>query len=169
MIKIKDLVQKYGEYSIDEEKLKKLLVRPKSKTVWDLEKGDTYFSTEGQVVETTWRDCRVDYETRDIGNCFLTREEAEFEVERRKCETIMLKYGTRDIESLLQVINCAYYIFYDNFADKVKIGCTCCINNDYTYCINTGCIYFSSEEFAQKAIDEIGEDRIKKYIFNTNL
>lgn len=28
-----------------------------------------------------------------------------------------------------------------------------------------GSIYFDKEELAQKAIDEIGEERLKKYIF----
>ena len=162
MIKVKDLMQKYGEYEIDEEKLKEILIKPKHKpkTVWDLELKDKYwtFEADGLIHSYLWANRKCDQDMRDYGNVFLTREEAEFEIKRRKCEAIMLKYGTRDMMSLGGTKVDKYYITYNHENDIFFIG-------SRVY-MEANLICFSSEEFAQKAIDEIGEDRLKKYIFN---
>ena len=97
MIKLNEIQAKYGEYLVDEDKLKELLVKPKPKTVWDLKDGDKYYliSHYGKVERITWNHDEFDLRRREYGNAFLTREEAEFEIECRKCEIIMLKYGRR--------------------------------------------------------------------------
>lgn len=158
MVKIKDIAEKYAEYEINEDKLKELLIKPKPKTIWDLECGDIYYfiTSAAEIEKTTWEDYEVGKEKRNIGNCFLTREDAEFELERRKVETELLKYGgTRNAASLgadTYKWGVVYYhsnldVYYD---EEMYAGC---------------CIYFKSEEDAWRAIDEIGEDRIKKYLF----
>lgn len=156
MIKLNEIQAKYGEYLVDENKLKELLVKPKPKTVWDLENRDTYYfiETNGGVYSCNWLAdvndlCRIEF-----GNVFLTKEEAEFELERRKCEAIMLKYGRRTFKPS----DSNYIIQFDNddkqaFVDFWRL-------NQFQ-----GTIYFDTEELARKAIDEIGEERLKKYIF----
>lgn len=166
-IKIKDIVEKYAEYEIDEDKLKALLIKPKQKTVWELEVGDTYnyINSDGIIVSSTWSNDIYHENRRAAGNCFLaencflTREEAKFELERRKVETELLRCGgTRDMMSIGKDDIRKYYILYSHFQDKVCIESLC-----YTQYLS--CIYFKSREDAQRAIDEIGEDRIKKYLF----
>lgn len=156
MIKLNEIQAKYGEYLVDEDKLKELLVKPKLKTVWDLEKGDTYYfiETNGGVYSCHWLADKNDLCRIEFGNVFLTEEEAEFELERRKCEAIMLKYGRRTFKPR----DYNYLIRFDNddkqaFVDFWRL-------NQFQ-----GTIYFDTEELAQKAIDEIGEERLKKYIF----
>lgn len=161
MIKVSEIAEKYKDYEIDEKELEKLLVKPKAKSVWDLKDGDKYWCVyrDGKVDVFSWVDCLIDKKIRDCGNIFLTKEEAEFEVERRKCEAIMLKYGTRDMMSLGNGSRAKYCIMH-NYSD-------CVINCDYYGAINyQGIIWFASREIAQQCIDEIGEDRLKKYIFN---
>lgn len=159
-VKIKDIAEKYAEYEINEDILKELLIEPKSNTIWDLECGDIYYfiTSQGRIEKTTWDDYEVDKERRDIGNCFLTREDAEFELERRKVETELLKYGgTRNAMSLgadTEKWRIAYY------HSDLELQRNIHINIDIQ-----GCIYFKSKEDAQRAIDEIGEKRIKKYLF----
>ena len=109
MIKLNEIQAKYGEYLVDEKKLKEL---------------------------------------------FLTKEEAEFELERRKCEAIMLKYGRRTFK--YEQNN--YLLRFNNADKKVEVG----FWSVYQF---QGSIYFDTKELAQKAIDEIGEERLKKYIF----
>ena len=46
MIKVEEIAKKYKGYEVDEEKLKEFLTPPKPKTVWDLKKGDIYWSME---------------------------------------------------------------------------------------------------------------------------
>ena len=156
MIKLNEIQAKYGEYLVDEDKLKELLVKPKPKTVRDLEKGDTYYfiETNGGVYSCRWLADVNDLCRREFGNVFLTEEEAEFELERRKCEAIMLKYGRRtfkprDINYIIQFDNDDKQVFVDFWRLNQFQGSIC----------------FDTEELAQKAIDEIGEERLKKYVF----
>ena len=156
MIKLNEIQAKYGEYLVDEDKLKELLVKPKSKTVWDSTKGDRYYfiETNGGVYSCYWLAdvndlCRIEF-----GNVFLTKEEAEFELERKKCESIMLKYGRRTFKYGKR----NYFIVI--FDERMIIESAFNLHIYYQ-----GTIYFDTEELAQKAIDEIGEERLKKYVF----
>ena len=156
MIKLSEIESKYGDYLVDEDKLKELLVKPKPKTVWDLMKGDRYYfiETNGGVYSCYWLAdvndlCRIEF-----GNVFLTKEEAEFELERRKCEAIMLKYGRRTFK------NGKHNYFIVIFDKRMIIESAFNLHIYYQ-----GTIYFDTEELTQKAIDEIGEERLKKYIF----
>ena len=90
---------------------------------------------------------------------FLTEKEALFEVERRKCEAILLKYGTRDMMSISDDDTNKYFICYNNYVNGISVN-----NNQFVQ--NQGTIYFKTKELAQKAIDEVGEERLKKYVFN---
>ena len=134
----------------------------KHKSVWDLKSGDDYYYIDmcGNVDRTTFGNGTylTDKKMIEFGNAFLTREEAEHEVERRKCEAILLKYGTIDMVSFGH--NCEkYFIYFNHVKSVIKIG-SCCKTCDQ------GTIYFESEELVQKAINECGEDRLKKYVFN---
>ena len=145
-----------GEY-----KIKKIPQKPKS--VWDLKEKDEYYYIDiyGGVDITTFGigTCWEDKKMIEIGNAFLTKEEAEFEAERIKCEAILLKYGTRDLRSLGDIDVSKYYIYYDHYINELVIQ----FRNRLNY---QGTIYFETKELAQKAIEEVGEERLKKYIFN---
>lgn len=156
MIKVEEIAEKYKGYEVDEERLKEFLMPPKPRTVWDLKEGDRYyyFDDYDGVSFSTWNDIDVDITRRYFGNCFLTKEEAEFEVERRKVEAILLKYGRRGFKYSED----NYYIFYERDESSIVICC-------YESFQDQGVIYFDTEELCQKAIEEAGKDNIKKYIF----
>lgn len=139
-------------------KIEKIPHKPKS--VWDLKEEDKYYyiNCYGEI-DSTFYDCDEDVDIIKCGNAFLTEKEARFEVERRKCEAILLKYGTRDMMSLGNCCIKKFFIICDNSTDKIDIQYCAYMNRQ-------GIIYFESKELAQKAIDECGEDRLKKYIFN---
>ena len=156
MIKLSEIESKYGEYLVDEDKLKELLVKPKPKTIWDLKEGDTYYhiSANFGVLPSVWYNDAPSNLRRNLGTAFLTEKEAEMEFCREVCEPIMMKYGRRTFKPR----HANYIIRFDNddkqaFVDYWRI-------NQFQ-----GSIYFDTEELAQKAIDEIGEERLKKYIF----
>ena len=156
MIKLSEIESKYGEYLVDEDKLKELLVKPKPKTIWDLKEGATYYhiSANFGVLPSVWYNDEPSNLRRNLGTVFLTEKEAEMEICREVCETIMMKYGRRTFKPR----HANYIIRFDNddkqaFVDYWRI-------NQFQ-----GSIYFDTEELAQKAIDEIGEERLKKYIF----
>lgn len=159
MIKVEEIVEKYKGYEVDEEKLKEFLIPPKPKTVRDLKKDARYYyiDTSGSVYCDIWQDDDIDNGRRNIGNCFLTEEEAEFEVERRKIEAILLKYGRREFKHDEKNYQLSYV--YDEY--RIDI-------DGYAIYQNQGGIFFDTEELCQKAVEEAGEDNIKKYIFGVD-
>ena len=174
-MKLKDLLEKYGEYEvIDETKFKTWdatlpkersgsiqiegregiqirLEPPKPKSVWDLEERDTIFTIncDGFIEDDKWYGCFDD--ERDNGNVFLTYEEAEKDLERRKTETLLLKHGGH--RWAREGVNYRLGLQYN-----MVVIC----KDMYPL---QGAIYFDLEQEAQKAIDEIGEDRIKRALF----
>lgn len=127
----------------------------KPKTIWDLsirnKKQYYLLSSNGVIVEYPFEN-KNDEDARDMGSAFLTEEEAEFERERRRIETVMRRYSRpfKDEED-------NWYIEYSHASKHVGI--------DALYEYDCGIVYFESEEIAQKVIDEIGEDKLKKYWF----
>lgn len=156
MIKVEEIAEKYKGYEVDEEKLKEFLTPPKPKTVWDLKESDKYWyiSDYGQICKSTWTNFECEIIRRAIGNCFLTKKEGEFEVERRKVETILLKYGRREYKSKDN-----YYMYCDYYQSP-SIEINWCGSAQ-----NQGTIYYDTKELLDQAIEEAGEDNIKKYIF----
>lgn len=156
MIKLSEIESKYGEYLVDEDKLKELLVKPKPKTVWDLKDGDEYYCLDnaGNINYITWHEDAYNLFQRKSGNAFLTYDEAKIELERRKCESIMLKYGRKTFKHKDE----NYLLLFNNINKEVEI-------ETWSIFQFQGTIYFDTEELAQKAIDEIGEERLKKYVF----
>lgn len=143
---------------IHEDLLEPYIEKPNS--VWNLKEGDTYYSIYGNgnvSSEKKWFDDDYENNYREIGNAFLTKEEAEFEVERRKIETEMLRLGGR------RKFNRGkdnYFIMYTRIEGLDYVN--------YHSMHEQGVIYFDSELDAINAVKTIGKDRIKKYIFGVN-
>ena len=133
---------------------KKAEAEQKPKSIWDLETKDSeeYYRIEASGgIEESYFDATYDEYVREAGNAFLTREEAEFEVERRKIEAIMRKYS-RPFKNGGNNY-CLY--FYDR--ESIRISTL--------WAFNASIPCFGSEEIAQKVINEIGKYRLKKYWF----
>lgn len=135
--------------------VKKAEAEQKPKTIWDFNTNDRdsyYYIDEYGYLRPDWFDEGYFEIRRDLGNAFLTEEEAEFELERRKIEAILRKYS-RPFKS--GEFNCT-------------VACETPINKVYIRTVqfhNSGVPFFASSEVAQKVIDEIGEDRLIKYWF----
>lgn len=125
------------------------------KSIWDLKKedGEDYYRlySDGDIERVVFYN-DYDKQARDIGNAFLTREEAEFEAERRKIEAIMRKYSKP-----FKFNKHNYCLVYNYYNESVNI-------ESYGV-LNCGVSCFETKEIAQKVIDEIGSDRLKKYWF----
>ena len=156
MIKVEEIAKKYKGYEVDEEKLKEFLTPPKPKTVWDLKKGDIYwyFSSFGMLISDTWNNYDTDIARRSLGSCFLTKEEAKFEMERRRIEATLLKYGRRGFK----YSEGNAYMYYNHEEQEITI-----VNESYSQ--KQGTIYFDTYHLCEQAIKATGEDNIKKYIF----
>ena len=127
----------------------------KPKTIWDLSVGDNaeYYRlySEGDVAKLSF-DCYYDEKSREAGNAFLTEEEAKFELERRKIEAVMREYSQPFTPGFGD-----WYICYNYGSGDIYF--------DYIYNVDYGIPYFETREVAQKVVDRIGKDRLKKYWF----
>ncbi|MGP1402523.1 MAG: hypothetical protein ACTTKY_00045 [Catonella sp.] len=158
---LKDIIENYSEElkylpSSEIGNFQALLedIRNRPKNIWDitLEYPETYYvlNNDGSIENGVFNSLS-DENARIVNSAFLTREEAEFELERRKIESIMRKYSRP----------------FKNGGDNYFLylyNCTS-IRGGFNSTFNYGLPCFESEEIAQKVIDEIDEDRLKKYWF----
>jgi len=116
--------------------------------------GDAYWfiDDEGGMSSTFYKNYYLDIYRQKIGNIFRTEEEAEFAVKKLKVEAELRKFSRP-----FTYHETNWYLIMD-FDKEVH----------YSYKwddVTQGAIYFESEEKAKQAIQSIGEERIKKYIF----
>ncbi len=156
-MKLKEIVKKYGDYEItDLEKIKGSLEKPKPRTVWDLNTGDNFYLVGVGVSEMAWaNNYEIFLEWREGGDVFLTAEEAEKELARRKIEALLKKYAN-GYEFEFYKDN--FYLFVDYDVRDVYISYE-------VYEKYGGEVYFSSREDAEKAVQEIGKDRLLRDYF----
>lgn len=122
--------------------------------VWKPENNETYFyiSGCGVISSRMWinnNDTNNKY--YEIGNCFKTKEEAEFALEKRRVEVELQRFAEENNECETGV---RYFISY-NLDSEITV--------DQVYGVRLKGIYFSSKEVAENAIWAIGKGRLKKY------
>ena len=119
------------------------------------QEGDDYCYTTmlGRVCHGSWDNLNSETSMLELGNIYRTEEEAEFDVEKKKVETELLKFSRP-----FEYGRFNYYLFFNIESDNLDVQFT-------SYCPPQGAIYFESEEKVQQAIKSVGEQRIKKYIF----
>ena len=95
-----------------------------------------------------------------MGNCFKTKEEAEFAVEKIRVYQELKQFADENNGPINWKKSDFHKvcICYNHTAGRIEFSC-----HQYTDVLGT--FYFSSKELAQQAIKKIGEDRIKKYLF----
>lgn len=158
-MKLNELMEKYGEYEV-KEGFVDLLEKPKPKSVWDLEGGDKYYYIDeyGDISDSRIGNDSFEGAKFSIGNVFLTEEDAEFAVERLKVIAELKKYAKEINDEGWNIhIGAKYRICY-SFVSK-RVG----VCSDFT--IKASGLYFESKEKAEDVIEEVGEERIKKYYF----
>lgn len=124
----------------------------KPKTVWDLEEGDIYYipAWDNTVGNDWWHDREKDNHRRLLGNMFLTEEEAEKELARRRAKQVLLrdtKGFKPDWESgeydKFEVV----YEYPDGEYNKGGL-----YFNDCNHCCSHADLWFTSREDAEASI-----------------
>ena len=132
--------------------------------VWKPGDGETYFYLfgTGSIHVDRWNNCDIDCSRYEIGNCFKTREEAEFVLERQKVITELKRYALEHNEGEIDwnTRKKNFYIYYSYYINRIDI--------DFATHMRESIVYFTSREIAEQAIQEIGEERLKKYYFEVN-
>lgn len=157
-MKLNELIEKYGEYEVKEGFLNQL-EKPKPKTIYDLKKGDGYYgiTDAGRTFFMIWENEHINENHLEIGNVFLTQEEAEFELERLKVVAKLKKYARPFVDGIKN-----YFIILYGDSDR--------LDSSFNYHQRTDILYFDSDEDIYDAIVEIGdgdydkgEALVKKY------
>lgn len=124
---------------------------------WVPENGDEYYyiSTTGHIRSAIWRDEVFDNLCLEYLNVYKTTEEAEFARERMK---VFRELSLFALEQMPKKHNteAIYTIECDRGEDDCYIT--------WNFSVSAP-VMFESEEMAQKAIDYVGEERLKKYWF----
>lgn len=106
---------------------------------------------------SVWLGDDYDNELLSVGNVFRTKEQAEFVVAKLKVEEELRTYSRPFKEGENN-----YNIFFDTYGEFIDIDCV-------FYRQTQGVFYFESREKVGNAIETIGEERIKKYIFGVGI
>ena len=136
----------------------------KNNKVWRPYDGESYYYiySDGEIDVLNWNNCDADKNRYSLGNCFKTREEAEFAIEKLKVIAELKRFAEENNEGEMDWndwIQYKFSIYYSHLHDG-NIQCKESHSHKYG---NT--VYFTSEKIAKAAIEKIGEDRLKKYYF----
>lgn len=139
--------------------------QPKPKR-WKPTFGQTYYYVDWALMigNKIWDNRDIDQFSYDANNCFKSFEEALFELKRQKAikelEIFALEHNDSNILNWKDHCSKKWYIAHNHYNYPE-------IFPDYLFNHRSqGAIYFSSMKIAQAAIESVGEDRIKKYLFN---
>ena len=124
---------------------------------------EIYYSIaeDGNIVGSVENDTIYDENCWKFGNYYNTKEEAEFARQKRlvyqELKKYALEHNTEEIdwENYLQI---KYFIYCNTKSNDLCVM-------DVSEIKIAGQVYFTSEKIAENAIKKIGEDRIKKYLF----
>ena len=112
-----------------------------------------YININGDVTSGKWEKFDIQEDMLEIGNVFETKEQAKFAVEKLKVDDELRKFS--------RPFKCGEinrYMFLNTDNESIDVV-------GLSYSQYQGTIYFESEEKAQQAVESVGEERIKKYIF----
>jgi len=117
--------------------------------------GDEYwYITDGGDVDSFgWEFVEFDLSAQAMGNVYKTEQQAQFAAEKLKVEAELRKYSRPFKEDENN-----FFIQTNSSHNNIVIDA-----DDYSQI--QGVIYFESQEKAQQAIQSVGEERVKKYIF----
>lgn len=148
----------------EKETLIKLVKKANEKSkVFVPEYGEKYYIIDprGKIKCLPFGDDEYDEDCFSIGNCFETREETKFALEKQKVYTQLKRYAFEHNEGAIDWDDTKQEKWYINLDIKYK---SLVITYNLTWkSIND--VHFTSKEIAKNAISEIGEEKIKKYLF----
>lgn len=112
-----------------------------------------YIDDRGFVGGSLYTNHYIDSGRQTVDNFFSSREQAEFAAEKLKVEAELRKFS-RPFEC--GAFNCCISLDTDE---------DCLYLDNSRYFHSQGALYFESKVKAQQAIEAVGEQRIKKYLF----
>ena len=162
-MKLKDLVEKYGNLEVDNRLEEELKGYVKSR-LWKPGIGDRYYYYDQPfgASDSFWDNDTLDNARRNSFNCFRTQTEAEFEFEKQKVYNELRMFALENNDEIVWDDDTTNWcICYDSSERKIDI-------DSHIIFQDIGQIYFSNRKLAERAIEKVGENRIKKYLFGVS-
>ena len=134
-------------------------------TRWKPKDGETFWLVDSYAQDTCtlYLDSTDEYNDRLFNsyNCFKTREEAKAESERilvrRQLEDIARRLNAGRKIDWASTTQRKYLIYFNHCCDRIEL------DNSRVHQIQ-GVIYCLDEKFLDRALKEIGEERLEKYL-----
>ena len=150
-----------GIYQFNAIKDKKINLRPKKQ--YPIMDETFYYINFFQMIvtDTIWKKSLCDIARFESNNCFKTKEEAEFRLEQTKVYNELKDFAFENNEVEIDWNNRVqekWRIIYDFKAKDINVF-------KFYDSKDLGQIYFTSYQIALKAIEQVGAERIKKYLF----
>ena len=163
--RIGELVKGNDSFSLADALADDWEVVEEKKKSWKPEKRTQYYVIhgDGDVERICYTNNPSDNRAIFMGNCFKTEEEAKFMVEKLKVIHELEVYAYENNTEKIDWNNfnqTKYFIIYNPTKDTINVTFHNALKS------LPFAVYFTSEKVAKKAIDAIGEERIKKYFFN---
>lgn len=166
-MKLKEMLKNVEDVELTEEQEKQIkdYLGIKNSKKWRPEKGEKYFyiASNGTIVAVTYAEPEYsDYKFHILSNnYFKTKEEAEFRLEQIKVYNELKNFADENNDEEIDWYSSSQikWRMYFDYANSI-------LNvSGWSTIRSQGAIYFTSEELAKQAIEKVGEDRIKKYLF----
>lgn len=156
LLRVKEDLQKVANTNKEENK------KNETKKCWKPNCGENYFriDTFDNIDSLKWENDIFDNKYYNARNIYKTKEEAEFEVERRKIMIDLQNYADEHNGEIAHLSD-AFWIAYDEDDMSITVEMESCLPP-------VGAVLFSDGDTAYDAIEAIGEDRILKYMFRVN-
>lgn len=151
--RVKEDLQKIADTNKEENKKKEVNKR------WKPNWGENYFRIDAfnDITSLEWNNDAFDNKYYNTRNIYKTKEEAEFELERKQIMIELQNYAD-DHNGEIAHPSDAFWLGFDE--DNMLI-----IVEDDSIFPPVGTVLFSDADTAYNAIEDIGEDRIIKYMF----
>lgn len=161
---IKELLINYKDVELTKEQEKQIkeYLGIKESKKWKPERGEMYFYLDdyGDIEFNFFADDSIDKYKLNTGNFFKTEEDVKYRIEQIKVYNELKNFADENNDEIdwKNDHTLKYHIGLDYEDNYLQV-----FNSiDYRY---IGQTYFSSRELAQQAIEKVGADRIKKYLF----
>ena len=137
------------------EQLNTLEERLKALETNELKMGDDYFyiDSDGIILGGKWHGDTVDIMRKNIGNAFKTSDESMFAHSKLRV--------LHELGELARPFKSGCNNWYVFLKGNGELGCAVDQSHQTIY----SPLYFDTKDEVREAVEKIGEDRIKKYLF----
>ncbi len=156
---LSEILSKYGDLNVSSELAEKIIPTERYKPEYD---GQYWSLSGGRIFPATWKNDQIDQARYQRGNCFMYQAQAQAQAA-----------DTRDIirQELIEA-GASEFFNPDGLCWEMALWPAEDQEDAYIDAVRTDCaqpysLYFESEEAVERAVKQVGKDRILQYLLRT--